>query len=75
MLSAQRDVCAICGRSNSNKNKGMLHVDHCHKTGKIRGLLCHNCNVSIGLLADDPAIFRRAIKYIMKGDANQYMFE
>ena len=75
MLSAQRDVCAICGRSNSQKNKGMLHVDHCHKTGKIRGLLCHNCNVSIGLLADDPAIFRRAIKYIMKGDANQYMFE
>ncbi len=41
-----------------------LVVDHCHDTGKVRGLLCHNCNRGIGLLQDDPEIVRIALKYL-----------
>ena len=43
-----------------------LYVDHCHKTGKIRGLLCNSCNTALGLLKDDISLFKRSIDYLNK---------
>lgn len=62
MLKKQNGKC-ICGRDNGKIN---LHVDHDHKTGKIRGLLCYRCNHAIGLLADNPEILKALYKYLQK---------
>jgi len=62
MKSAQGNKCAICG----NIPKETLQVDHCHKTGFVRGLLCRGCNSGIGGLRDDIKILRSAIKYLEK---------
>lgn len=64
-LSAQGGGCAICGEKNPTKGRGGLHVDHCKKSGKIRGILCHNCNIGIGNLQHDPDIIRAALKYLL----------
>lgn len=63
LLTVQNDSCAICN-SKEAKGKGHFHVDHCHLTGKIRGLLCHNCNVGIGHFNDDTQKLLNAIKYL-----------
>jgi hypothetical protein len=52
------DVCAICG------DVGSLCVDHCHRTGKVRGFLCGRCNPALGGFRDDPALLREAALYI-----------
>lgn len=62
MLNAQGGVCAIClGPQQAGKR---MAVDHCHKTGKVRGLLCTMCNSAIGKLKDDPALIQRALDYL-----------
>ncbi|MFI9806984.1 endonuclease VII domain-containing protein [Streptomyces sp. NPDC052301] len=58
MVAAQRGLCVIC------LNAPAVHVDHCHKTGKVRGVLCFNCNSAIGKLGDDPDAVRRAASYL-----------
>jgi hypothetical protein len=63
MLKAQNGVCAICGKAEEKKR---LAVDHCHNTGKIRGLLCGMCNTAIGKLNDDVQLLRKAIQYLEK---------
>lgn len=61
MLKMQNGVCAICEQKESiNKN---LSVDHCHETGKIRGLLCLKCNQGIGLLKHNVKWLRKAALY------------
>jgi hypothetical protein len=63
----QNDRCAICYvhiLDISAKHKKTLCVDHCHKTGKIRGLLCDRCNRGIGLFKEDIKIMLKAIEYI-----------
>jgi hypothetical protein len=66
VLREQQHKCAICGCDETEALKGLLFVDHCHKTLKIRGLLCHLCNTGIGKLKDSPGILRSAIKYLEK---------
>lgn len=61
-LVEQGGVCAICGLPPSVKQ--VLAVDHCHKSGKIRGLLHNKCNAAIGALGDDPKTVRRAVSYL-----------
>lgn len=61
MLSNQSNKCATCGKEEINKR---LAIDHCHKSGKIRGLLCYNCNRAIGLLNDDVDVMKNIIKYL-----------
>ena len=69
ILEQQRGVCAICGDGpnahwvRSQKNK-VLAVDHDHKTGKIRGLLCAKCNAGLGAFLDNPKLLRKAVKYL-----------
>ncbi|QIX22952.1 hypothetical protein FOB41_06465 [Agrobacterium pusense] len=62
MAIAQDFKCAIC-RDDFTDNRAM-HVDHCHATGDVRGLLCSNCNQAIGLLQDNPEIIRSAADYV-----------
>ena len=69
MLDAQNNACAICG-TNDTGNRKAFHVDHCHDTGKIRGLLCGNCNSGIGNLRDDINLLQRAIAYLQSTKEN-----
>lgn len=62
MFVDQNGLCAICGGHNTNGRP--LFVDHCHTTGKVRGLLCSHCNTGIGLLKDNITILQGAIKYL-----------
>lgn len=68
MNADQCGLCAICGTQETGRsNNGgvrLLAVDHCHKTGKIRGLLCGKCNRIIGELGDDMSLFRRFVTYL-----------
>lgn len=61
MLASQGGVCAICAEA---PGKGVLHVDHCHTTGRVRGLLCHKCNKALGLFADSPERLHSAATYL-----------
>jgi len=58
----QEGKCAICGEIPSTERG--LHVDHCHTTNVVRGLLCHGCNTGIGALREDAEILSNAIKYL-----------
>lgn len=63
----QNCLCAIClqhGSTNKRQPYRPLVVDHCHKTGRIRGLICDNCNRGIGYLQDDVSTLARAINYL-----------
>lgn len=61
MLAGQGGVCKICGATPNGKR---LHVDHCHSTGKVRGLLCNKCNFGIGLFNDDIQMIKKAVAYL-----------
>lgn len=65
MLTTQNGKCAICG-SDSIGRKGAkyFNIDHCHTTGKVRGLLCHNCNIILGKIKDSRDWLKNAIKYL-----------
>lgn len=64
MFEAQGGVCATCGKPNKSKY-GYLSVDHDHKTGKVRGLLCHRCNAALGQVYDDVSILQKLIEYLI----------
>lgn len=69
MLVKQEGKCAICGRSENvdlfkSRGKIKLHVDHCHKTGVVRGILCSSCNLGIGKFRDDPQLLLNASIYL-----------
>ena len=61
MLVNQHGVCAICG---GRPDLRLLHVDHCHATGKVRALLCVNCNTALANFDDSPQLMRKAADYI-----------
>lgn len=68
MEKEQGGLCASCG--NPPRGRGhtaKLFVDHCHTTGRVRGLLCHPCNVALGLLRDDPARIRALLAFVERG--------
>lgn len=68
MLKKQNKKCKICGSEEyGRKSSNYFAVDHCHKTGKVRGLLCHQCNVGLGKFKDNEEILFKAIKYL-KGE-------
>lgn len=63
MLTEQDGLCAVCHQPPSEGVR-WLHVDHCHDTGKVRGLLCQKCNVALGMLRESPEIVRSLLAYI-----------
>jgi hypothetical protein len=62
-LDTHKGRCKIC-RTTRPGGRGTWHVDHDHRTKKIRGVLCLRCNAGIGLLKEKPAILRRAADYL-----------
>lgn len=65
MLHSQKNQCAICKIDfDLSTKKTTPHVDHCHETGRIRGLLCHGCNVMLGCAKDKSKILQAGIKYL-----------
>jgi len=61
LVFQQRGLCKACGYLDHN-----LVVDHNHNTGAVRGLLCNQCNTSLGLLKEDPKRMHDLIKYILR---------
>lgn len=63
MLTNQDNRCAIC-TDVFDSNPRFTHVDHCHKTGRVRGLLCNRCNALIGYAKEDAAVLKAAVEYL-----------
>jgi len=63
LLSIQGNTCYVCLR---RPGKRRLAVDHCHKTGKVRGLLCSRCNVYLGHIKDDVDAAMRLVDYLKR---------
>lgn len=68
LLNGQAGVCAICRKPVSGRRR--LDVDHDHKTGKVRGLLCRSCNFVVGYAHDDKTVLQRAAAYLEKFESS-----
>lgn len=66
LLANQNHKCDICGIDEVDATKSKLYVDHCHTTGKVRALLCHNCNTLIGHCKESEDVLLKAIQYLRK---------
>jgi Recombination endonuclease VII len=64
LYHAQGGCCALCRVDLSSLSARAVHVDHCHTTNKVRGILCHDCNTSIGKLGDTPESIMRVYQYV-----------
>jgi len=65
MLARQGSVCAICKGPHRGRGK-YFHVDHDHKTGVVRGLLCGDCNFGLGFFHDEPSLLMVAKEYLCR---------
>lgn len=64
MLISQKSKCGVCKKRLYSRRYKAFAVDHCRKTGAIRGLLCTKCNTAIGLLEDNVEVMQRAIDWV-----------
>ena len=64
MFQEQNGVCAICGRESPDGRR--LHIDHCHATNTVRGLLCCDCNRGLGIFKDNLNYLQKAFDYLQK---------
>lgn len=62
LLKQQDGKCAICDREYPETS---WRIDHCHKSGKVRAILCHGCNVALGFLGEDIETMKRMIRYVV----------
>lgn len=60
MNRAQGGGCAVCGLPDNQK----LGIDHCHQTGRVRGLLCKKCNTALGMVGDEPSLLEQLKVYL-----------
>jgi hypothetical protein len=68
VLELKDRPCDLCGvPPGAAGGRGAHHIDHCHETGAVRGVLCHGCNTGIGSLNDSPELLTRAIHYLTRG--------
>jgi len=65
MLTSQGNCCACCGSDSPNHKQGWV-VDHCHTSGKVRGILCQPCNLSLGKVRESVEHLRALIAYLEK---------
>lgn len=63
----QEGKCLICQEIPPKNRFGRLHVDHCHKSKQVRGLLCSSCNTALGLFKDREDLMERAVEYLKRG--------
>ncbi len=68
MFKEQEGKCKICSSKEAKGNSKHLKVDHCHETGKVRGLLCNSCNLGLGKFKDDIKSLEKAISYLKEGE-------
>lgn len=68
LRNKQKNLCAICKKSLPDS----LHIDHCHKTNAVRGMLCFSCNSGMGHFSDDPVKLRAAARYLIKSLKTQH---
>ncbi len=68
MHEAQGGKCKLCGREEMTRQR-RLAVDHCHTTGKVRGLLCHHCNTGLGNFNDSVELLHKAVAYLRETGA------
>lgn len=62
---AQGGLCVLCKKRGNGRGKnGRLYVDHCHDTGRVRGLLCRHCNTALGILGDSPEKMEMVMSYL-----------
>jgi hypothetical protein len=71
ILTLQGNCCAVCksltpGRKTRTGKDGEWVVDHCHSSGKIRGIICHPCNVALGMVDDNTETLRALVDYLEK---------
>ena len=69
MLERQGGVCAIC------QSAPAIHIDHDHRTGAVRGMLCFRCNAALGQLGDSPDVLVRAARYLLTAAEQRVPFE
>lgn len=69
LLDKQNGTCALCSSTPEKERYKRLNVDHCHHTGKVRGLLCTQCNHALGVLGDTAESLNRAMKYLEGSNA------
>lgn len=68
LFESQCGKCAICGYSTIGDHKFFPMIDHCHETGKVRGILCANCNQALGKFKDDIERLKSAIEYLERSN-------
>src|SRR6202000_1330586 len=64
MFEAQGGLCALCRKRSTGRGNGRMDVDHCHDTGRVRGLLCRHCNIALGVLGDSPEKIEKVMDYL-----------
>ena len=67
LFLSQGSCCAVCKSSDPGRKSGHWSTDHCHKEGKVRGILCNGCNIALGHIKDDPDRLRLLAEYLEKG--------
>jgi hypothetical protein len=77
MYAQQKGLCAICHKpektpTNDGTSIRMLAVEHCHRTGAVRGLACRSCNSGLAQFRDDPDLLRSAIRYLERSTVTPY---
>ena len=70
MLKRQGGACAICGTADPGAGREHFSVDHDHRTGRVRGLLCNSCNKGLGSLGDTADAVARALAYLRRAEEN-----
>lgn len=68
LFKIHQGKCAICFTTKPGGRYNKFYIDHCHKTGIVRGLLCLKCNLGLGSLQDDPDLLKRGIDYLFNSD-------
>lgn len=67
LKTLQNHECAICKISLNLLTPKNTHIDHCHETGVVRGILCINCNTGLGSFNDKPDLLFEAVRYLQNG--------
>ena len=67
MLLKQENKCLLCSREFTDIGDTEPHIDHCHTTGIVRGILCHGCNTALGKLGDTEEAILKVLEYLQKG--------
>lgn len=69
MLKEQGGRCAICATDKPSRRDSTFRIDHCHATGKVRGLLCMSCNSALGMFRDSIPALQKAIEYLTRSSS------